>query len=98
MSDLDEVEKELEALEEAQGLPAFYRSKPLLERMAMLGIEKETIDLVRMCLVALGKGEALDMNELPQRLKNNLAAQADAELLGAELLADIVQMHRRREA
>ena len=98
MSDLDEVEKELEALEETQGLPAFYRSKPLLERMAMLGIEKETIDLVRMCLVALGKGEALDMNELPQRLKNNLAAQADAELLGAELLADIVQMHRRREA
>jgi hypothetical protein len=51
-----------------------------------------------MYLVALGKGEALDMNELPQRLKNNLAAQADAELLGAELLADIVQMHRRREA
>jgi hypothetical protein len=34
LSDLDEVEKELEALEEAQGLPAFYRSKPLLERMA----------------------------------------------------------------
>jgi hypothetical protein len=37
------------------GLPTFYRSKPLVERMAAVGFDPATIDQVQTWLVAIPK-------------------------------------------
>jgi hypothetical protein len=45
-------------------------------------------------LDALSKVVSGRVDELPDHLKSELAAEADAELAGAELLADIVRSQR----
>ena len=54
-SGLRKIEKEVEGLEDIRGLPAFYRSKSLPDRMAVVGMRKEAIELVQACLDALGR-------------------------------------------
>ena len=44
--DIDIVEKELRALEDARGIPDFNRSKPLPERMAARGMRQATIERI----------------------------------------------------
>jgi len=44
--DIDIVEKELRALEDARGIPEFKRSKPLPERMAARGMRQATIERI----------------------------------------------------
>jgi hypothetical protein len=45
--DIDIVEKELRALEDARGIPEFNRSKPLPERMAARGMRQATIERIQ---------------------------------------------------
>src|ERR1700716_963344 len=65
-------------------------SKPIVERMAAIGASQAEIDHVRTWLDALSKIVSGRMDELPDQVKSELAAQADAELSGAEQLAAIV--------
>jgi hypothetical protein len=93
IGDLDEMEAELAKLEEQAGLPSFYRTKPVTERLAAVGIGKETIDRI-------GKpSEALDAvrngTELPDFAKTLLAEQADAELSAVDQLAAIMESRRK---
>jgi hypothetical protein len=93
--DHDEFEKGLQDLEAQHGLPEFYRSKTIVERMAAVGYDQAAIDHVKTWLDALNKIVSGRQDELPDHVKNELAADTDAELSGVELLADIVQSHRK---
>ena len=53
--DIDIVEKELRALEDARGIPEFNRSKPLPERMAARGVRQATIERISTFMYALDK-------------------------------------------
>jgi hypothetical protein len=88
-----ELEKRLQEFEAETGLPTFYRSKPIVERMAALGMSQAAIDHAQTWLDALSKVVSGHSDELPDHMKSELAA--DAELAGAELLADIVRDHRK---
>jgi hypothetical protein len=90
-----EWENRLQEMEDEAGLPTFYRSKPIVERIAALGMSQEAIDRVQMWLDTFSKILSGRADELPDHLKQELAPEADAELTGAELLADIVQNHRK---
>ena len=93
--DWDEFEKDLQRLEDEAGLPPFYRSKSIPERMAGVGLSQKAIDHVTGWMDAMVKINSGRMDELPADLKKELANTADAELTGAELLAGIVQSHRK---
>jgi hypothetical protein len=95
IQDWDAFEKDLQECEDEAGLPAFYRSKPIGERMAAVGMSQEAIEHVTTWMDAIVKINSGRADELPDDVKRDLAAQVDAELTGAELLADIVQSHRK---
>jgi hypothetical protein len=90
----DEIERMLRQLEDAAGLPTFYRSKPLVERMAAVGMGRAAIDRIQMMLDAFRMVLAGRQDELPDQVKKDLAGHADAELSGAEQLAAIVDQQR----
>jgi hypothetical protein len=66
---------------------------PIVERMAALGMSQAAIDHAQIWLDALSKVVSGRADELPDHLKRELAEDADAELAGAELPANIVQNH-----
>jgi hypothetical protein len=84
------MEKHLEQREAEVGLPTFYRSKALVERMAAVGFDPAAIDQVQTWLVAIPKIVTGRQDELPEHVKRELAADADAELSGAEQLTAIM--------
>jgi hypothetical protein len=51
--DFKEFERNLEALEAERGLPMFYRSKPLVERLKHVGWEPKAIEQVEILLAAM---------------------------------------------
>jgi hypothetical protein len=95
IQDFHELEKDLRQLEDEAGLPASYRSKPLTERMAAVGMSQAVIDRVKKYMDALEAVASGRQDELPDYLKSELAARADAEQSGAEQLAGIVKSHRQ---
>lgn len=93
--EIEEMEEDLQEVEAARGLSESNRLKPLPERMAALGMSREAIDRVRKYLDAFETLNARGgIDKLRADVKRELAARADAELTGAELLANIVQTHR----
>jgi hypothetical protein len=90
-----ELQKHLQVLEAEAGLPTFYRSKPLVERMAAVGCSQAAIDHVQTWFDAISKVGSWRGDELSDHVKREMAADADAELLGAERLANIVRNHRK---
>jgi hypothetical protein len=96
LREIEEVETELRELEGVLGLPASQREKKLPDRMAAMGMSRAGIDKVQKYLDALemlNAGGGVD--RLRADVKQAMAARADAELTGAELLAGIVQSHRK---
>src|SRR6267142_3852213 len=89
------VENDLRSLEDEHGIPEFARSRPLPERMAAVGMSRAVIDRVQMMLDALDMVRQGLSDDLPDDVKSELAAQADAELSGAEQLAAIVGSNRK---
>jgi hypothetical protein len=87
------MEKHLEQREAEVGLPTFYRSKPLVERM--VGFDQAAIDQVQTWLDAIPKIVTGRQDELPEHVKRELATDADAELSGAEQLAAIMGLNRK---
>jgi len=75
------VVADLCARENQQGLPAFYRSKPLVERMAAVGMSKEAIARVRTCLAVITTIDRTNgVDDLPADIRRELAETADAEI------------------
>ena len=91
VQDHEEFEKNLRQREEILGLPAFYSSKPTAERMAAVGMSQAAIDQRQIWVDAIRIILSGRSYQLPDHVKNKLAAEADAQFVGAKLLADIVQ-------
>jgi hypothetical protein len=88
MGDVDDLEVDLAALQDKVGLAQFGRSKPLTEWLTVLGVSKELIERVRLCLEAIREG--LDP---PKRAKALLAERDSAEQSALAQLDDIVKAH-----
>ena len=88
MGDVDDLEADLAALQDKVGLAQFGRSKPLTEWLTVLGVSKELIERVRLCLEAIREG--LDP---PKRAKALLAERDSAEQSALAQLDAIVKAH-----
>ena len=88
MGDVDDLEADLAALQDKAGLPRFDRSKPLTEWLTVLGVSKELIERVRLCLEAIKEG--LDP---PKRAEALLAERDSAEQSALAQLDAIVKAH-----
>ena len=88
MGDVDDLEFDLAALQDKVGLAQFGRSKPLTEWLTVLGVSKELIERVRLCLEAIREG--LDP---PKRAKALLAERDSAEQSALAQLDAIVKAH-----
>ncbi|HEY7300949.1 MAG TPA: hypothetical protein VH684_23905 [Xanthobacteraceae bacterium] len=89
--DIEKYDDMLSRLEALAGLPLFYRSKPIPERLGALGFAKEIIDEINLCFAALdvireGRG-------LPERTKALLAQREAAERSALDQLDAIVKAH-----
>ena len=79
------------ALQDKVGLAQFGRSKPLTEWLTVLGVSKELIERVRLCLDAVEEiREGLDP---PKRAKALLAERDSAEQSALAQLNAIVKAH-----
>ena len=91
MGDVDDLEVDLAALQDKVGLAQFDRSKPLTEWLTILGVSKELIERVRLCLDAVEAiREGLDP---PKRAKALLAERDSAEQSALAQLDAIVKAH-----
>jgi hypothetical protein len=89
------AEEDLRGLEDEHGIPEFARSRPLPERMAAVGMSRAVIDRISKFMDALNMVRQGRSDDLPDDVKSELAAQADAELSGAKQLAAIVDQERK---
>jgi hypothetical protein len=90
----DEFERHLQVLEAERNLPPFDRSKPLVERLARLGMREDVIDKIQQRLAAFtgfAKGD-----DPPESLKRSLAERADAEYSAFDQLAVLMESRRKR--
>jgi hypothetical protein len=94
LCDIDELEAGLRQMEEERGLPSFYSSKPLVDRMAHLGMSPEAIERVGELLDAMMKTLQGKMDEIPDRRR--LANGAEAEISALNQLQDILDARRRQ--
>ena len=91
LGDVDDLEVDLAALQDKVGLAQFGRSKPLTEWLTVLGVSKELIERVRLCLDAVGEiREGLDP---PKCAKALLAERDSAEQSALAQLDEIVKAH-----
>ena len=89
MGDVDRLEADLAALQDKVGLAQFDRSKPLAQWLTILGVSKELIERVRLCLDAVEAiREGLDP---PKRAKALLAERNRAEQSALAQLDAIVK-------
>jgi hypothetical protein len=95
LREIDEVEAGLWQMEKERGLPDSCHAKPLLERMANLGMRQEAIDRVGEMLDAMTKTQG-KIDELPDRVRRELAKAADAEISALDQLQDILDAAGRR--
>jgi hypothetical protein len=87
------VASHLQALEAETNLPPFDRSKPLVERLARLGMREDAIDKINQLLAAFtafAKGD-----DPPESLKRSLAERADAEYSAIDQLAVLLESRRK---
>jgi primosomal protein N'' len=91
INQFDEFERRLQALEAERGVPPSYRSKPLVKRMAHLGMSGDALDQIKQLLAAIKVFAEAD----DPPVKGLLAEHADAEYSAVDQLA--VLMESRRE-
>ena len=98
IQEIEEFEAQFQALERQAGLPGFYRSKPITERMAHLGMSQEAIDVVGQLLDAMEKVMLGRGDEMPDTTKRMLAERAEAELSAVDQLAAIIKHQKERDS
>ena len=82
LCDFEELEAGLRQMEEERGLPSFYRSRPLVDRMAHLGMSPEAIERVGELLDAMTKTLQGRMDEMPDHVRRQLANGAEGRDFG----------------
>jgi hypothetical protein len=81
----------LSKLEVLAGLPLFYRSKPISERLRALGFENEMVEEINLCFDAL---DAIREDRgLSERTKALLGEREAAEQSARDQLEAIVKAH-----
>jgi len=96
LRELDEVEALLRQMEKERGLPDSCRAKPIAERMAHVGLRQEAIDRVGEMFDAMTKMRQGKTDELPDRVQQEFAKAADAEIAALDQLQNIILDARRR--
>jgi hypothetical protein len=96
LCEIDEVEAGLRQLEKERGLPDSCGAKPLLDRMAHLGMSPKAIERVGEMLDAMTKTLQGKMDEIPDHVRRELANRAEAEITALDQLQDIFDAMRRR--
>jgi hypothetical protein len=94
--DLDNLEMRLRELEKRRGIPDFYGTKSLPERMAALGMSKEGIDGISDALDAVTKAHLGKMGEIPERMRRRFDEMADAETSALDQLQGILDARVRK--
>jgi hypothetical protein len=91
MHDIQGYDAMLSKLEALAGLPLFYRSKPISERLRALGFANEMIEGMNLCFDAL---DAIREDcGLPERTKALLGEREAAEQSARDQLEAIVKAH-----
>jgi len=72
LREIEEVDAGLRQMEEERGLPSFYSSKPLVDRMAHLGMSPEAIERVGELLDATTKIVQGEMDKIPDHVRREL--------------------------
>jgi hypothetical protein len=96
LREIDELEAGLRQMEEERGLPSFYSSKPLVDRMAHLGMSPEAIERVGELLDAMTKTLRGEMDKIPDHIRRELANTAEAEISALDQLQDILDARCRQ--
>jgi hypothetical protein len=94
MRDMEEFERRLQHEEREWGITPIP-SKPLVERMAAVGMSKEVIDYVSDMLGAVTKIGLGRIDEVPHRIWRDLTETADAEISALDQLQDLLDARRR---
>src|SRR5262249_34091872 len=91
--EIEEFEVELHMLERRQGLPSFYRSYSITERMRVLAFHADAISHVAQLLDVVNRLRRGD--EIPTALRENFSKQAEAERSAMEQLSRIVNAKKK---
>ena len=94
--DLDRLEMQLRELEKRRGIPDTCRTKSLPERIAALGMRRETIDGISDALDAMTKAHLGKMGEIPERMRRRLDQMAEAEVSALNQLQSILDAHAQK--
>ena len=95
LCEIDEVEVGLRQMEEERGLPS-DSSKPLVDRMAHLGMSPEAIERVGELFDAAAKIHQGEIDEIPDHLRRELAKTAEAKISALDQLQDVLDARRRQ--
>jgi hypothetical protein len=94
IEDVQEIDALLCRLEALAGLPLFYRSKPIPERLKALGFPSEMLEEVNFCFDSLDSMR--QGHGVPEHAKALLARREAAEQSALDQLAAIVKAQSAR--
>ena len=92
--DVQDLERRLQEQEREWGITPLP-AKPLIERMAAVGMSKDVIQHVSDMLEAITRIVSGKMNEIPEGARISLAAMAEAEISALDQLQAILDARRR---
>lgn len=90
---VEEFEADLQARERAKGIKT-EKDKPLVDRLAAVGVPKEAIDETAELLGAFELLMTDRPEELPERVRRKLAETTEAQLSALDQLQDILDASR----
>ena len=93
--DVQDLERRLKDQEREWGITPIP-GKPLIERIAAVGMSKDVIQQVSDMLEAITRIVSSKMNEIPEGGRISLAAMADAEISALDQLQAILDARRNR--
>jgi hypothetical protein len=95
LHDIRELQRRLEEEEERSWAITPLPDRPLVERMAAVGIGKEAIQQVSDMLDAIKKLVSGEADEIPVGMRRGLAETADAGISALDQLQDILDARRQ---
>ena len=93
--DVQDLERRLQEQEREWGI-APLPGKPLIERMAAVGMSKDVIQRVSDMLEAIARIVSGKVNEIPEVARISLAGMANAEISALDQLQAILDARRSR--
>ena len=93
--DVQDLETRLQEQEREWGITPLP-GKPLIERMAAVGMKKDVIQRVSKMMEAIAKTVSGKVNEIPEVARISLAGMANAEISALDQLQAILDARRSR--